>query len=101
MCVCALAAQLTSSPTPHDLLRAQRFERAPSLNGDPEAADALARVVADHLASGAAASTQYSLNCPNCVNPTCRTLLYPAAPYERKRDAAKGLATPKTVAELQ
>jgi ferrochelatase len=74
-----------------------RFERAPSLNGEPLLALAQAQLVEAHLRSGEAAATPaYALNCHGCTNPTCRTILNPAAPYEKLRDgfcAAAG-ATP-------
>jgi ferrochelatase len=35
----------------------------------------------------AVASPQYAINCPGCVNPACRTILNPAAPYSKLRDA--------------
>lgn len=64
-----------------------RFERAPSLNGEPLLALAQAQLVEAHLRSGAAAaSASYALNCHGCVNPACRTILNPVAPYEKLRD---------------
>ena len=59
------------------------FRRAPALNDLPLFQDALAEVVAEHLASGAACSRQYGLRCPGCVNPQCRDILDPVAPYRR------------------
>ena len=71
-----------------------RFERAPSLNGEPLLSDALASLVGEHLASGAATATpQYAVNCAQCVNPTCRTIINPVAPYTKLRDAASADAT--------
>lgn len=60
-----------------------RYERAPALNGLPLFKDALAEIVAEHLASGEACSRQYGLRCPGCVNPQCRNILKPVAPYRR------------------
>jgi ferrochelatase len=59
------------------------FRRAPALNDLPLFQDALAEVVAEHLASGKACSRQYGLRCPGCVNPQCRNILDPVAPYRR------------------
>jgi ferrochelatase len=71
-----------------------RFERAPSLNGEPLLALAQAQLVAEHLRSGAPAATPaYALNCHGCTNPACRTILNPVAPYEKMRDGfGKGAA---------
>src|SRR5690606_13608365 len=44
------------------------YRRAPALNDAPAFLDALAAVVAEHLASGEACSLQYGLRCPGCVN---------------------------------
>jgi ferrochelatase len=60
-----------------------QFERAPAFNDDPLFQDAMAEVVADHLASGQSASSQYGLRCPGCRNPECRNILNPVSPYER------------------
>lgn len=62
----------------------ERFERAPAFNGDPEFQDVLAGIVLEHLRSGQPCSTQYGLCCPGCVNPECRNILNPVAPYNRK-----------------
>jgi ferrochelatase len=59
------------------------FRRAPALNGMPEFQDALADLVATHLASGEACHPNYGLRCPGCVNPQCRAILNPVAPYRR------------------
>ena len=59
------------------------YKRAPALNGLPRFQDALAEIVADHLASGEACSIQYGLRCPGCVNPQCRNILNPVAPFDR------------------
>jgi ferrochelatase len=59
------------------------FHRAPSLNGMPGFQDALADIVATHLASGEACHPNYGLRCPGCVNPQCRAILNPVAPYRR------------------
>ena len=59
------------------------YRRAPALNDAPAFLDALAAVVAEHLASGEACSLQYGLRCPGCVNPHCRDLPNAVAPYRR------------------
>lgn len=59
------------------------YKRAPAFNGMPLFQEALAEVVAEHLASGEACSKQYGLRCPGCVNPQCRNILDPVAPYKR------------------
>ena len=59
------------------------FKRAPALNGMPLFQDALAEVVYEHLQSGEACTKQYGLRCPGCVNPQCRNILKPVAPYRR------------------
>jgi ferrochelatase len=61
----------------------ERFERAPSLNGDPDFQDALADIVLQHLRSGEACSRQYGLRCPGCENPQCRNILNPVTDYDR------------------
>lgn len=60
-----------------------RFERAPALNGMPAFQDALAGLVATHLARGEACGPNYGLRCPGCVNPQCRNVLNPVAPFRR------------------
>src|SRR5690606_16483253 len=59
------------------------YGRAPAFNGMPLFQDALAEIVAEHLASGEACSLQYGLRCPGCVNPQCRAILNPVAVYRR------------------
>jgi len=59
------------------------FKRAPSLNGLPLFQDALAEIVHEHLQSGEPCTKQYGLRCPGCVNPQCRNILNPVAPYKR------------------
>ncbi len=59
------------------------FHRAPALNGMPEFQDALADLVAGHLAEGVACTPNYGLRCPGCVNPQCRNVLNPVAPFRR------------------
>lgn len=59
------------------------YKRAPALNGLPLFQDALADIVAAHLRSGEPCSRQYGLRCPGCVNPQCRNILNPVAPYKR------------------
>ena len=59
------------------------FKRAPALNGLPVFQDALAEIVHEHLQAGEACSKQYGLRCPGCVNPQCRNILNPVAPYKR------------------
>ena len=60
-----------------------RFERAPAFNDDPLFQDALADIVLEHLERGEACSSQYGFRCPGCVNPQCRNILNPVAPYRR------------------
>ena len=59
------------------------FKRAPALNGEPLFQDALAEVVLEHLQAGESCSRQYGLRCPGCINPQCRNILNPIAPYKR------------------
>jgi ferrochelatase len=61
----------------------ENYVRAPALNGMPRFQDALAEIVAEHLKSGEACSKQYGLRCPGCVNPQCRNILNPVAPFKR------------------
>ena len=68
------------------------FKRAPALNGLPLFQDALAEVVAEHLASGEACSRQYGLRCTGCTNEQCRNILNPVAPYRRTAVGADGKA---------
>ena len=64
------------------------YRRAPALNGLPLFQDALADVVVEHLQSGEACTKQYGLRCPGCVNPQCRNILNPVAPYKRSNVSA-------------
>jgi len=48
------------------------FRRSPSLNARPEFLDALADIVATHLAAAKPYSPQYRQNCPGCTNAACR-----------------------------
>jgi ferrochelatase len=66
------------------------FKRAPALNGLPLFQDALAEVVAEHLAAGEACTRQYGLRCPGCTNEQCRAILNPVAPYRRTALGASG-----------
>lgn len=50
------------------------FRRSPALNARVEFLDALADVVADHIASDEPYSRQYRLRCPGCTNARCRTV---------------------------
>jgi protoporphyrin/coproporphyrin ferrochelatase len=59
------------------------YVRAPALNGMPLFQDALADIVREHLASGEPCTRNYGLRCPGCVNPQCRNILNPIAPYKR------------------
>ena len=61
----------------------EHFHRAPALNGMPAFQDALADIVATHLASGEPCHPNYGLRCPGCVNPQCRNVLQPVAPFRR------------------
>jgi len=54
------------------------FKRTPAFNGQPPFQQALAEIAASHLQHGQLCSTQYTLHCPGCVNPECRTILNPA-----------------------
>jgi protoporphyrin/coproporphyrin ferrochelatase len=59
------------------------YVRAPALNGMPLFQDALADIVREHLASGEPCTRNYGLRCPGCVNPQCRNILNPIAPFKR------------------
>jgi len=59
------------------------YRRAPAMNDLPLFQQALAEIVAEHLAAGEACSKQYGLRCPGCLNPQCRDILVPVAPYRR------------------
>ncbi len=63
----------------------ENYKRAPALNGMPVFQDALAEVVYEHLQSGEPCTKQYGLRCPGCVNPQCRNILNPVAPYKRTK----------------
>jgi len=56
-----------------------QFRRAAALNDEPLIFQAMAEIAAEHLQAGRLASSQYSFNCPSCVNPDCRKILNPAA----------------------
>lgn len=64
------------------------YKRAPALNGMPLFQDALAEIVAEHLASGEACTKQYGLRCAGCVNPQCRNILNPVVPFKRTNVSA-------------
>ena len=78
-----------------------QLKRAPSLNDEPLFIEAQADLVYNHLKSGEVCSPQYGMNCAMCVNPTCRTIINPIGEYNRLRDTAKGLQTPRVVNDLQ
>lgn len=65
-----------------------QYVRAPALNDSPLFLDALAGIVHRHLEGGEACSAQYGLRCPGCVNPQCRDILRPVAPYRRTNVSA-------------
>lgn len=65
-----------------------KYVRSPAFNDMPMFQDALADIVAEHLRSGEACSLQYGLRCPGCVNPQCRDILSPVAPYRRTNVSA-------------
>jgi len=51
------------------------FSRAPALNGEPLFIQAQAELVASHLNHGRTTETlQYSMRCPSCTNPLCRSV---------------------------
>jgi ferrochelatase len=50
------------------------MRRAPALNDRPEFTQAMAQIVADHVAGGQPCSGQYRLRCPGCDQQGCRTL---------------------------
>lgn len=64
------------------------YVRAPALNGMPRFQDALAEIVTEHLKSGEACTKQYGLRCPGCINPQCRNILNPVAPFKRTNVSA-------------
>jgi protoporphyrin/coproporphyrin ferrochelatase len=59
------------------------YVRAPAFNDMPLFQDALADIVREHLASGEPCTRNYGLRCPGCVNPQCRAIQNPIAPYKR------------------
>lgn len=59
------------------------YVRAPALNDMPRFQDALAEIVSEHLARNEPCSNLYGMRCPGCVNPQCRNILQPVAPYKR------------------
>ena len=59
------------------------YKRAPALNDLDVFLDAMADVVSSHLRSGEACTGQYGLRCAGCINPQCRNVLNPVAPYKR------------------
>lgn len=68
----------------------KHFHRAPALNEEPLLIQAQAELVAAHLKRGEPTEgNQYSFNCPTCVNPTCRSILKPVAPYQNLRTRLK------------
>ncbi|XP_055343437.1 ferrochelatase, mitochondrial-like isoform X2 [Paramacrobiotus metropolitanus] len=52
----------------------EQVRRAKSLNDNPVFLKALGDIVAEHLRSGAKATTQLQLRCPMCVNPVCKEM---------------------------
>lgn len=64
------------------------YVRAPALNDLPVFQNALAGIVAEHLRSGEPCSLQCGLRCPGCVNPQCRDIPQPVAPYKRTNVSA-------------
>ncbi|MER5784558.1 ferrochelatase [Streptomyces mobaraensis] len=65
-----------------------RFRRAPAPNDDPLFLDAMAQVVADHLAAGIPCGPQFGLRCAGCADPACREILNPVGPDPAGLDAA-------------
>ncbi|CAN5706299.1 ferrochelatase [soil metagenome] len=59
------------------------YVRAPAFNDMPLFQDALADIVREHLASGEPCTRNYGLRCPGCVNPQCRNIINPIAPFKR------------------
>lgn len=66
----------------------KNYKRAPALNAMPLFQDALAEIVAEHLARGEACTRQYGLRCAGCINPQCRNILKPIAAYRRTKVSA-------------
>ncbi|TVQ98741.1 MAG: ferrochelatase [Deltaproteobacteria bacterium] len=67
----------------------ENYHRAPAMNDSRLFLDAMADIVARHLDSGEPCTRQYGLRCPGCVNPQCRNILNPVAPYRRTRVGAR------------
>jgi len=65
------------------------FHRSPSLNDEPLLMDAQAALVQDHLSSKHVCTPQYRLNCAECENPMCRSIVNPISPYSNMRDTAR------------
>jgi ferrochelatase len=64
----------------------REYVRAPALNDNKTFIQSLADLVKEHLDSGRSHySNQYPMNCPYCVNPTCRSILNPVQPFENLR----------------
>lgn len=61
----------------------RNYRRAPAFNDMPLFQEALAAIVAEHLERGEVCSKQYGLRCAGCVNPQCRNILKPVAPFKR------------------
>lgn len=61
----------------------EHFKRCPSLNDEPKLFAAMADIVKSHLDSNTLHSPQYPLNCPECVNPMCRSIRNPIKPYDK------------------
>lgn len=64
------------------------YKRAPAFNDAPGFQQALARIVAEHLASGEPCGLQYGLRCVGCINPQCRDILNPVRPFSRTNVSA-------------
>jgi ferrochelatase len=62
------------------------FARTESLNGSGLLAKAQAHIVAEHIKSQVACSNQYALNCSDCTNEICRSILNSEYPYVKLRD---------------
>jgi len=57
----------------------KEYVRAPSLNDEPEAIEAFAQIVRDHLHSQQLHSLQYKFRCPGCTKPLCRSVMNPVS----------------------
>lgn len=64
------------------------YKRAPAFNDSVGFQRALGRIVAEHLASGEPCGLQYGLRCVGCINPQCRDILNPVAPFKRTNVSA-------------